>query len=110
MSFLKKNNVLSEEEQCPFLKKNNRFSKQIDHAFRKRFNIVLKLNNDINVNIAEKLMGHSVKIQLDNSYLPISDPRVTEEMFKEFKKAIPELTVDGFTATEVPDILNNDCD
>ena len=79
----------------PEKKKNNIFSKQIDHAFRKRFNIILKLNNSINVNIAEKLMGHSVKIQLDNSYLPISDPRVTEEMFKEFKKAIPELTVDG---------------
>ena len=69
--------------------------KQTDHAFRKRFNLILKLNNSINYNIAEKLMGHSVNIPLDNSYLPISDPRVKEKMFTEFKKAIPELIVDG---------------
>jgi len=70
-------------------KKNGRFSKQIDHAFRKRFNTILKLNNSVNSNITEKLLGH--KRGLDGVYLK---PTI-DEMFIEFKKAIPELTVDG---------------
>jgi len=35
-------------------------------------------------------MGHSVTIQLDNNYLPVS----VERLFSEFKKAIPALTID----------------
>ena len=35
----------------------NRYDVQINHGFRKRFNTILKLNNSINYNIAEKLMG-----------------------------------------------------
>lgn len=66
----------------------------IDHGFRKRFNIILKLDNDINSNIAEKIMGHSVTIPLDGTYLPASDPRVMKKCFEEFRKAIPELTID----------------
>ena len=67
----------------------------LEHGFRKRFNIILKLNNEVNSNIAEKILGHSVTIPLDGVYLPSGDPRVIEKCFEEFKKAIPELTVDG---------------
>ncbi len=55
--------------------------------FRKRFNTILKLNNDINSNIAEKLMTH--KRGLDGTYLQPT----REECFREFVKAIPQLTV-----------------
>lgn len=70
------------------------FDIQMDHGFRKRFNIVLKLDNNVNSNIAEKIMGHSVTIPLDGTYLPASDPRVMKKCFEEFKKAIIELTID----------------
>ena len=71
------------------------FDIQMDHGFRKRFNITLKLDNNVNSNIAEKIMGHSVTIPLDGAYLPSNDPRVIKKCFEEFKKAIPELTIDG---------------
>ncbi len=74
---------------------NRNFDIQMDHGFRKRFNSILKLNNQVNSNIAEKIMGHSVTIQLDNAYLPTHDQRVFEKCFEEFKKAVPELTVDN---------------
>ena len=45
---------------------NNRYDLQIDHGFRKRFNTILKLDNSVNYNIAEKLMGH--KNGLDGVY------------------------------------------
>jgi len=72
---------------------NNNYDIQLDHGFRKRFNIILKLENDVNSNIAEKLIGHSVSIPLDGTYLPASDDRVIQKCFTEFKKAIPQLTV-----------------
>jgi len=72
---------------------NNNYDIQLDHGFRKRFNIILKLENDVNSNIAEKLIGHSVSIPLDGTYLPVNDDRVIQKCFTEFKKAIPQLTV-----------------
>ena len=69
-------------------KSGQRFDKAELYGFRKRFNTILKLNNDVNSNIAEKLMAH--KRGLDGTYLqPTRD-----ECFREFVKAIPELTVD----------------
>jgi len=73
---------------------NKNYDIQLDHGFRKRFNIILKLENDINSNIAEKIMGHSVSIPLDGTYLPAQDERVIQKCFTEFKKAIPQLTID----------------
>ena len=65
----------------------NRYDVQMHHGFRKRFNTILKLNNSINYNIAEKLMGH--KNGLDGVYfVPTLD-----ELFKEFKKGINELKI-----------------
>jgi len=68
----------------------NRYNIQIAHGFRKRFNTLLKSNNEINSNLVEKMMGHSITIQLDNSYLKPTKDR----LFKEYVKAIPELSVD----------------
>ena len=68
-------------------KQNDRYDVQADHGFRKRFNTTLKLNNSINYNIAEKLMGH--KNGLDGVYLT---PTI-EQCFTEFKKAIQDLTI-----------------
>ena len=64
------------------------FDIQLDHGFRKRFNIILKLDNDVNSNIAEKILGHSVTIPLDGVYLPAEDPKVIEKCFTEFTKAL----------------------
>jgi len=70
------------------IKAGKRYDKAIIYGFRKRFNTILKLNNDVNSNIAEKLMAH--KRGLDGTYLqPTRD-----ECFTEFLKAIPELTID----------------
>lgn len=65
-----------------------RYDKAAMYMFRKRFNTILKLNNDVNSNIAEKLMAH--KKGLDGTYL---QPTM-EECFTEFVKAIPDLTID----------------
>jgi len=64
------------------------FDKSVMYMFRKRFNTILKLNNDVNSNIAEKLMAH--KRGLDGTYLQPT----REECFAEFVKAIPDLTID----------------
>jgi len=45
----------------------SRYNIQINHGFRKYFNTTLKLNNNVNPNIVEKLMGH--KNGLDGTYL-----------------------------------------
>lgn len=66
----------------------SRHAKAQTYGFRKRFNTILKMNNEINSNIVEKLMGH--KNGLDGVYLKPT----LEQCFAEFKKAIPELTVD----------------
>jgi len=67
---------------------HNNYDIQIDHGFRKRFNTILKLENSVNANIAEKIMGH--KNGLDGVYLAPTK----EQCFAEFKKAIPNLTID----------------
>jgi len=59
---------------------------QLNHGFRKRFNTILKLNNEVNDNAIEKMMGHSHG--LDGTYLQITD----EKLFDEFNKGIADLT------------------
>jgi len=71
------------------VKVNKNYNIQMAHGFRKRFNTILKLESDVNSNLAEKMLGHSITHRLDNTYFV---PKV-EDLFKEFKKAIPELTV-----------------
>ena len=65
-----------------------RYDKALTYGFRKRFNTILKLNNEVNSNIAEKLMAH--RNGLDGAYLQPT----REECFAEFKKAIKDLTID----------------
>jgi len=65
-----------------------RYDKAIVYGFRKRFNGMLKMNNSINSNIAEKLMAH--RNGLDGHYLKPT----REECYTEFVKAIPDLTID----------------
>ncbi len=66
----------------------HRYDKAIVYMFRKRFNGILKMKNEVNSNIAEKLMAH--KKGLDGVYL---EP-TRDQCFIEFKKAISQLTVD----------------
>lgn len=68
---------------------SNRYTIQGAHGLRKRFNTILKSNKDVNLNLAERLMGHSQTIRLDNSYF---DPTV-ESLFEEYKKIIVKLSV-----------------
>jgi len=63
------------------------YDKAVNYGFRKRFNTTLKLINEVNSNIAEKLMAH--KRGLDGRYLTPT----REQCFKEFKKAIIDLTI-----------------
>ena len=81
-------------------KQGNAFEIQINHGFRKRFNTILKMTG-VNYSIAEKLMGH--KTGLDNVYFK---PTV-EECFKEFRKSIPELSIDDSIRLE-EEIKNKD--
>jgi len=64
------------------------YDKALTYMFRKRFNGHLKMTNQVNSNIAEKLMAH--KRGLDNTYL---HPTM-EQCYVEFFKAIAKLTVD----------------
>ena len=66
-----------------------RFDNMTCHGFRKRFATVLKSNREINLSISEKLLGHSISIQLDNNYFKPT----LEVMFEEYQKAIPELAI-----------------
>ena len=69
------------------IKTGHRYDKALLYGFRKRFNTILKIDSDVNSNIAEKLMAH--KNGLDGTYLKPT----REECFAEFVKAIPQLTV-----------------
>jgi len=68
---------------------DNRYEIAGLHGLRKFFDTVLKSNIKINSNIAEKLTGHSTTFYLDNVYFK---PTI-ESMFKEYQKAIPDLTI-----------------
>jgi len=69
------------------IKTGHRYDKAVIYGFRKRFNTILKINSDVNSNIAEKLLAH--KNGLDGVYLTPT----REECFAEFVKAIPKLII-----------------
>ena len=83
--------VLKAGLRANHVKIGKRYNKQLEHGFRKRFNTIMKTTPNMNISLAEKMMGHSVTVALDNVYL---DPTI-EQLFTEFKKAIPELIIDG---------------
>jgi len=76
-------------------KKGIRFDVMTSHGFRKRFNTILKLNKDIPPAATEKLMGH--KVNLDGFYFTPT----REDLFEEFKKAIPLLTISDETRVKI---------
>jgi len=79
-----------ERSKIERIKVGNRYDKALNTAFRKRFDTIVKSTDGINNNLAEKLMGHSVSIPLDNTYI---DPEI-DKLFNEFVKVISALTVD----------------
>jgi integrase/recombinase XerD len=58
------------------------------HAFRRRFNTILKLNKNANSPLIERLMGHDMK--LDNAYFQPT----FENLFEEYQKGMSDLTID----------------
>jgi len=68
-------------------KHDGRYNVQICHGFRKRFNTILKQNNEVNDNAIEKMMGH--RNGLDGTYLQITD----EELLEHFMKGVLDLTI-----------------
>ena len=86
------------ERKAPIekIKTGNRYDKAMMYGFRKRFNTVLKIDSEVNSNIAEKLMAH--KKGLDGVYLKPT----REECFAEFIKAIPKLTLNQSEKLKLP--------
>lgn len=70
--------------------RTGRFDVMGCHGFRKRFATILKSDKSINQNLAEKLLGHSSTIPLDNHYFK---PTI-DALFDEYQKAMPELVID----------------
>ena len=70
---------------------NGRYETMMDHGFRKRWNIIVKNIDGMKIISAEKMMGHSIQsLPLDETYNIPED----KKLFKEYKKAIFELTID----------------
>jgi integrase/recombinase XerD len=84
---VKKTNIRGDVKQCGIDGKGVRYNTQLLHGFRKRFNTILKENNEVNDNAIEKMMGH--KNGLDATYLQIPDERLLEH----FMKGAIDLTV-----------------
>ena len=64
-----------------------RYDLPVCNGFRNRFNTILKRNSDISYPIAEKFLDH--KLRMEPSYLFPTK----QELFDEYKKAVPELMV-----------------
>lgn len=84
-------------------KVGNRFDKGLFLGFRKRFNTILKMDSEVNSNVAEKLMAH--KKGLDGVYFKPT----REDSFREFSKAINQLTLNESERLklEVKDLTEN---
>ena len=78
-------------------KNGSRYETQLDHGLRKRFDTIMKQTDNMKLIHAEKMFGHSIpSIPLDETYADFS----VESLFKEYKKDIPELTIDGTLRNE----------
>ena len=63
----------------------------IIHGIRKRWNTIMKNNQEINPLMSEKMFGHNSRtIPLDTVY----HKPTLEILFKEYQKAIPDLMID----------------
>ena len=81
--------IVNKDQELKRIKKGRRYDIQLNHGFRKRTNTILKLESEVNSNIAEKIMGH--KNGLDGVYLAPT----RQQCFNEFVKGILQLTIDG---------------
>ncbi len=71
---------------------------QLDHGFRKRWDTIIKSTDGMKMILAEKMFSHSTpSIPLDETYTDFSN----EKLFKEYKKAIPELTISDSVRQEI---------
>jgi len=70
------------------IKKGNRYDLAVCGGYRKRFDTIVKGNSDIPYAYGEKLMDHKNKLEA-NYFKP-----TREQLFEQYKKAIPELTID----------------
>ena len=70
--------------------KSGRYEIMSCHGLRKRFDTILKSNRMVNISLAERLMGHSQTVSLDNSYFK----PLIEQLCDEYQKAIPQLIID----------------
>jgi integrase/recombinase XerD len=78
-------------------KNGSRYETQLDHGLRKRFDTIMKQTDSMKLIHAEKMFGHSIpSIPLDETYADFS----VDSLFKEYKKAIPDLTIDGTLRNE----------
>jgi integrase len=66
---------------------DKRYDLPVCNGFRNRFNTILKRNSDISYPIAEQFLDH--KLRMEPSYLFPTK----QELFDEYKKAVPELTI-----------------
>jgi integrase len=82
----------------------NRHEKMTIHAFRKRFLTILKNTPNIKMATAERLVGHLTykdeennTVSLDSSYYA----PLLEDLFDQYKLAIPELTIDDMNRVKI---------
>ena len=71
-------------------KTGNRYDKALMTMFRKRFNTKLKLNNQVNSNVAELVMAH----KLPGAQGTYTKPTL-KEVYEAIRPAIPDLTIDS---------------
>ena len=76
-------------------KVNGRYAIQMIHGFRKRFNIILKLQDDVNDNAIERMLAH--RNGMSFHYDTFSD----EQLFEEYWNGVKELTVDSTSRDQI---------
>ena len=75
----------------------NRYDIMSAHGLRKFFDTTLKLNQNLNPSVVERLLSHNSQlIRLDCSYFRPTD----NDLFEVYQKAIPSLTIDKSSRLE----------
>ena len=77
---------LVREAKIDRVKRGNRYEKSLIYGLRKRYNTIGKSMPDVNYNLVEKLIGHSI-LKLDNAYLRPTPLQLLQE-FKKFEERI----------------------
>ena len=88
-TFAQMMNLMMKNASVKKIKTGNRYDLASCNGIRKRFNTILKRNPDISFAMAEKLMDHKTSALEEAYTVPTK-----EELFEEYKKAVPDLTFD----------------